>query len=495
VVFIGQAVGTVTPKDGSIVSSMLADANLEMPNTLDLNGKEFFLDADADTSITADTDDRVDIKIAGTDKIHITSTGLGIGTTSPSADLGVNGRVTLGDQAGSGTAGAGSMIVGANSFFIQASEHKDSSTRVPIVFSNIGGSTESMRIDASGNVGIGESSPSLGSQANGMHITGASGNDGVLKLDSSDTSHSGKLQFTENGTDQWRIAYDPTNNHLEFTESGVADRLVLADGGNVGIGTTSPDADLTLPSPSYGSGGAGNGIRFQNTNNDADAIIQTYYSGTTASALLHGQNVYLATNASFTNFDSSKGSSYILQNTDGQILFANASSSAPSERMRINSDGFVLLHTTSDGGVGNTFKDTGQQRMAMSGTSAFQIVQFANGNGQIGTIVLSGSSTSFNTSSDYRLKENVVTEWDATTRLKQLKPSRFNFKTDKDTTLDGFLAHEVSDIVPEAISGEKDAVDKDGKIEPQAIDQSKLVPLMVKTIQELEARIAKLEAK
>ena len=121
--------------------------------------------------------------------------------------------------------------------------------------------------------------------------------------------------------------------------------------------------------------------------------------------------------------------------------------------------------------------------------------QFANGNGQIGTIVLSGSSTSFNTSSDYRLKENVVTDWDATTRLKQLKPSRFNFKTDKETTVDGFLAHEVSDIVPEAISGEKDAVDKDGKIEPQAIDQSKLVPLMVKTIQELEARIAKLEAK
>ena len=67
VVFIGQAIGTVTPKDGSIVSSMLADANLEMPNTLDLNGKELILDADADTSITADTDDQIDIHIAGAD--------------------------------------------------------------------------------------------------------------------------------------------------------------------------------------------------------------------------------------------------------------------------------------------------------------------------------------------------------------------------------------------------------------------------------------------
>jgi hypothetical protein len=341
-----------------------------------------------------------------------------------------------------------------------------------------------VRIDSSGNVGIGTSSISSGFKLEvlGDVRFGDAYNDDAVELGWSSGGSKGFVQAYDRGASAFRNLN--LNNAVEIDSSG-----------NVGIGTTSPDADLTLPSPSYGSGGTGNGIRFQNTNNDADAIIQTYYSGTTASALLHGQNVYLATNASFTNFDSSKGSSYILQNTDGQILFANASSSAPTERMRINSDGFVLLHATSDGGVGNTFKDTGQQRMTMSGTSAFQIVQFANGNGQIGTIVLSGSSTSFNTSSDYRLKENVVTEWDATTRLKQLKPSRFNFKTDKDTTLDGFLAHEVSDIVPEAISGEKDAVDKDGKIEPQAIDQSKLVPLMVKTIQELEARIAKLEAK
>jgi hypothetical protein len=107
---------------------------------------------------------------------------------------------------------------------------------------------------------------------------------------------------------------------------------------------------------------------------------------------------------------------------------------------------------------------------------------------------------------------------DATTRLKQLQPKRFNFKTDADTTVDGFLAHEVSSIVPEAISGEKDAMkteeykvtpevlDKDGNViteavmgtrevpDYQGIDQAKLVPLLVKTIQELEARITTLEA-
>ena len=126
-----------------------------------------------------------------------------------------------------------------------------------------------------------------------------------------------------------------------------------------------------------------------------------------------------------------------------------------------------------------------------------------------------GNSVSYNTSSDYRLKENVNYSFDATTRLKQLKPARFNFISNADKTVDGFLAHEVSSIVPEAIQGEKDEMEKyrEGDIIPegssvgdfklddegnqipkhQGIDQSKLVPLLVKTIQELEARITQLE--
>ena len=126
------------------------------------------------------------------------------------------------------------------------------------------------------------------------------------------------------------------------------------------------------------------------------------------------------------------------------------------------------------------------------------------------------SATAFNTSSDYRLKENVNYNFDATSRLKKLKPSRFYFIADADTTVDGFLAHEVSSIVPEAITGTHNEVevwkkgeelpdgvsvgdnklDEDGNTIPiyQGIDQSKLVPLLVKTIQELEARITALES-
>ena len=126
-------------------------------------------------------------------------------------------------------------------------------------------------------------------------------------------------------------------------------------------------------------------------------------------------------------------------------------------------------------------------------TSAHHAMTFHNPNGQVGSINTSGSAVQFNTSSDYRLKENVDYNFDATTRLKQLKPARFNFKSDTDKTVDGFLAHEVSSIIPEAIFGEKDAVNDDGNPVYQGIDQSKLVPLLVKTIQELEARIKTLE--
>jgi len=106
------------------------------------------------------------------------------------------------------------------------------------------------------------------------------------------------------------------------------------------------------------------------------------------------------------------------------------------------------------------------------------------------------------TTSDYRLKENVNYDFNATTTLKKLKPCEFNWISDENnTTITGFLAHEVQEVYPHAASGEKDAMetytDSDGKeqtrIEPQGIEKSDLVPLLVKTIQELEARITALE--
>ena len=128
-------------------------------------------------------------------------------------------------------------------------------------------------------------------------------------------------------------------------------------------------------------------------------------------------------------------------------------------------------------------------------SNAMLFLQTVSGSSQVGSITISNSATAYNTTSDYRLKENVVEMTGSVDRVKQLKPSRFNFISEPDSKIvDGFLAHEVSSIVPEAIHGEKDAVDDQGNIIYQGIDQSKLVPLLVGAIKELTARIEALEA-
>jgi len=126
---------------------------------------------------------------------------------------------------------------------------------------------------------------------------------------------------------------------------------------------------------------------------------------------------------------------------------------------------------------------------------------YSSSGSTVGTITQSGSSsTSFNTSSDYRLKENIIPMTGSIDRLKKLKPSKFNFidqdvSRDATITVDGFIAHEVSDIIPEAITGEKDGVDYKGDPEYQSIDQSKIVPLLTSALQEAVAKIESLEAR
>ena len=169
-------------------------------------------------------------------------------------------------------------------------------------------------------------------------------------------------------------------------------------------------------------------------------------------------------------------------------------------------DGNPRVHIDSNGRLGIAYTSP-SARLHVQGEAGNDTAIFRNGsdsgNGisiqrtdgtEVGSINWASSSTSFNTSSDHRLKENVVELTGATDRLKQLEPKRFNFIADADTTVDGFLAHEVQAIVPEAITGTKDEVDADGNPVYQGIDQSKLVPLLVATIKELEARIAALEA-
>ena len=192
-----------------------------------------------------------------------------------------------------------------------------------------------------------------------------------------------------------------------------------------------------------------------------------------------------------------------------------------ANRMTLTDGGNLQIPKTTDGalGVGTTTAASVLNVNSTEGSSYAVTINCTRNSGssghlvdfhensfagnRVGTITSSGSSTNYNTSSDYRIKENVDYTWDATTRLKQLKPARFNFIADDTNALvDGFIAHEVSSVVPEAITGTKDATEtytndegnEQTRIVAQGIDQAKLVPLLVKTIQELEARITALEA-
>jgi hypothetical protein len=111
----------------------------------------------------------------------------------------------------------------------------------------------------------------------------------------------------------------------------------------------------------------------------------------------------------------------------------------------------------------------------------------------VGGISSSGSTTSFNTSSDYRLKENVLPLVDALAQIEMLQPKQYNFISEPDKTQHGFIAHELADVIPYAVTGEKDALDDEGNIRPQQVDYSKLTGLLVGAVQELSARVKLLE--
>ena len=143
-------------------------------------------------------------------------------------------------------------------------------------------------------------------------------------------------------------------------------------------------------------------------------------------------------------------------------------------------DGASTVGTSTSNIISTAGSDTsGATRYHISFTKS-------NGTTSLGRITTNNFATTYTTSSDYRLKENVQVIADATNKVLSLNPVNFRW-VGSDVRTDGFLAHEVALLVPEAVVGEKDGV------EMQSLDQSKLVPLLVKTIQELEARIRALE--
>lgn len=182
--------------------------------------------------------------------------------------------------------------------------------------------------------------------------------------------------------------------------------------------------------------------------------------------------------------------------TDDAFIVATGATPTSTERMRINSSGGV---TIQGGAIGNgklgIYSDatTAGIFIKNNGGDGYWALNFANNAGsQVGYISLNSSSTSYNTSSDYRLKEDWQPMTGASDRVLALNPVNFAWKADG-SRVDGFLAHEAQAVVPEAVTGEKDAVDAEGNPVYQGIDQSKLVPLLTAALQEALNEIAALK--
>ena len=238
---------------------------------------------------------------------------------------------------------------------------------------------------------------------------------------------------------------------------------------NVGIGTTSPTDRLHIVTNGTS---VYNVFRASNANSTATMVVGVGGSAVAATSLQN--NAYLW----------NLGNSALSFGTND------------TERMRITSGGQLLVATTS--GTMGTSGKTPVQRIVNSSnaliglettaTSSYNMMLFNNGNGEVGTINTSGTGTSYGTTADYRLKENVAPMIGALDKVAQLKPVTYTWKTDGSVG-QGFIAHELQEVVPDCVTGEKDAVDENGTPQYQNVDTSFLVATLTAAIQELKAEL------
>jgi hypothetical protein len=322
------------------------------------------------------------------------------------------------------------------------------------------GSVNALTIDSSGNVGIGG-------------VTNPRGKLEILQDSTSNTTPAIKITGSSG---------DPTNYYMEVVPnlsgslvnyrfnvkniSTYSDVLCLTGAGNVGIGTTSPNGKLDVVGGrsffSAASEQFGIGVRHVSTGGPVyfgaasasatpDAVISAA-GGAALMTLQNGGNVGIGTESPATKLD---------------VYFNGASIGASALR--------------------NTDSGSAAQNYALF---------YRNTTTQIGSITGTNNATAYNTSSDYRLKTNLEPIQNGINRIKQLPVYQFNWINDQDANkVDGFVAHEAKEIVPECVVGEKDAVDADGNPIYQGIDQSKIVPLLTAALKEAISKIEILESK
>jgi len=346
--------------------------------------------------------------------------------------------------------------------------------------------TTAVTIDTSQNVGIGVTPASWASTYRALQIR----NLGIMTINDSNwlysntyyngtnnvytsTGYAGAFDFNGvvTGGYSWRVAASGTaGNTISYTQA-----MVIDNSGNVGIGTTSPGNPLHIYSNTVSQ------LRIQAVSGNTNANINLAPSGT-------GVAILGTLSGAFPLTFQTNSSEAMRIDSSGNLLVGTTSSSF-GEKLSVQSTAsgtnIAYLNYTYTDDRSNTVV---QHSRATGATSATMILFRNASSSQVGLISSTGSATTYGTSSDYRLKENIAPMTGALTKITQLKPCTYTWK-DGGEQAEGFIAHELQEVVPCAVVGNKDAVNEDGSIKPQSIDTSFLVATLTAAIQEQQALI------
>jgi hypothetical protein len=274
------------------------------------------------------------------------------------------------------------------------------------------------------------------------------------------------------GTDTNTGIFFPAADTIAFAEGG-AEVARFDSSGNLGLGTDTPLSKL-------------------------DVVV----GGSTRRFLVNFDDSIITNKAS--NNSSNPENLRVVAET---VRFNTGTTGSGTERMRIDSSGNLLVGATSSSSLGaavaiqalqggflySTSNNNASGGFARRGSDG-DVVIFRRDTTTVGSISVTGSSTSYNTSSDYRLKENIAPMTGALAVVGQLKPCTYTWKADGSDG-QGFIAHELAEVVPDCVTGEKDAVDAEGNPKYQGIDTSFLVATLTAAIQEQQAIITDLKSR